>query len=209
MVIAGTLLSSCTDSGVDPETAVYVGGEVKGTDTFNLQKAYIEAGIIGESGNVMIGDFVEFGHVTQYSVDTARDGTVLGLRDLHLKTTFGDEDDPSVRHTFYPLRELQFRIPVLEWTNTNGGTPVDLKQDPDIRGTTGGLKALFVHNGNSVTLVTTPDNDKNHAYITGIDTRQRTIGLFVKADLTNPLSRGTPNRVVDRLVVEIALQLPY
>lgn len=214
-LIGGPLfLVSCSDSGVDSDTARYVVGEGRDTTSTlpDLQKAYIEAGIVGEGGNLLASDFVNFSRVTQYGVDTLPDGRVKGLRDVHLSASFGDPDDASARHNFYPLRELQFRIAGLSagGQGTNGGVPAELEDDPDQRSGTG-LKALFAHMGTAVTLVTRPGDPKSrgYAYISGVDPAKRTIGLHVEADLTNPIAPGTPNRVVDRLVVRIDLQLPY
>lgn len=215
LAVLGVFLLSCNDSGVDSDTAHYVVGD--GGDSSNvlpdLQKAYIEAGIVGEEGNALASDFVNFRRVTEYSVDTLPTGRVQGLRDLHLKALFGDPNDAAVRHNFYPLRELQFRLaelPAGSQGSNNLGRPVQLENDPDSR-TGAGLKALFVHDGISVTLVTAVDDSLNrgYAYISSVDPVKRTVGLHLEATLTNPLPYSIPNRIVDRMVVTVDLQLPY
>lgn len=212
--LSGIVLASCNDSGVDSDTARYVLGDGNDTTTKlpDLQKAYIEAGIVGEGGNTLVSDFVNFSRVTQYTVDALPDGSVQGLRDLHLKATFGDPNNPTLRHNFYPLRELQFRIPELNVgvQGTNAGQPVKLDDDPD-NGGRAGLKALFVHQGHAATLVTSAGSTvgNGYIYISSVDPTRRTISVHLEADLTNPLPRTTPNRVVDRLVVRVDLQLPY
>lgn len=212
--LSAIVLVSCNDSSVDSDTARYVVGD--GNDTTShlpdLQKAYIEAGIVGEGGNTLVSDFVNFSRVTQYTVDVLPDGRIQGLRDLHLKATFGDPGNSGMRHNFYPLHELQFRIPELSVgaQGTTVGQAVKLEDDPD-KGGRAGLKALFVHQGHAVTLVTSAGTTvgNGYVYISSVDPTQRTIGVHLEADLTNPLPRTTPNRVVDRLVVRVDLQLPY
>ncbi len=207
MLVGG--LVSCTDSGIDPDTAVIIG---EGKDTIKqieFQKAYVLAGIIGIEGNIQTDGFVTFRR--EYSVDSLRNGAVTGLKDVYLKADFRNGAAPNTRHAFYPLEELEVFVPALEVPTRGAGTVLPLEAF-DANRKTGGLKANFRHNNDAVELSTGKDDSLSTGYaqITSIDPQQRTVSLFVAADLVNTTpASGSTRRIVDRMVIEIALEIPY
>ena len=208
LCVAGGL-ASCTDSGIDPDTAVII-GEGKDTVTqIEFQKAYVVAGIVGIEGNILSDGFVSFRR--EYNLDSLPDGSITGLRDVYLKADFANPDNPDARHAFYPLQELEVFVPELNVESNMAGSIHPLERFDNNR-QKGGLKATFRHSNQVVELLTEAGGARNTGYtqITGIDTVERTVGLFVTADLlnTSPPS-GATRRIVDQMVIEIALEIPY
>ncbi|MGE3800290.1 MAG: hypothetical protein AB7H80_04655 [Candidatus Kapaibacterium sp.] len=201
---------SCSDSGLDPETAEVIVGDGKDTNAFpDLQKVTLEAGFVGDESKV-VTEFVNFRRLTRYSVDTLSDGSVTGLRRVSLIAELKEDTSTgNVRQRLAPLRLLRVNIPYLSVGVTGVGNEIDLTEDPD-KGNLmiGGIKVVLENNDMLLTDAEDRFNNWGSAQITSVNERDRKIILRINADLLNNASQS-PLPPLRRLTLKMVMELPY
>lgn len=207
------LLSGCGETGVDPDTAKVIGGDVADTiSQLDLQKAVVKAGLLGGAGgNSVVESFIRFEHRVRYLVDTLDDGSPLRLRTIRLEASLDDTadlEDSDNSNPFHPVRGLEIAIPAIDIRpNGTGEVPIV----GSIGGVAQGHAAIRLYMarvGESAELWVHSDStfgDAGYVQITSVNPRERVINLSIYARLHHDRADRLPHTVI----LEMLLQLPY